>query len=92
MTLHYLNDVVNDGEATQKIDHYVIFASLKSKLINRIPGWRLLISSLPGSALIERTFQRECSPYLACNDRNAFFTSEKPKKNHAWSCQVYEIR
>ena len=30
--------------------------------------------------LIERTFQREGSPYLACNDRNAFFTSEKPKK------------
>ena len=22
--------------------------------------------------LIERTFQRKCSPYLACNDRNAF--------------------
>ena len=37
--------------------------------------------------LIERTFQREGSPYLACNDRNAFFTSEKPKKYHAWSCQ-----
>ena len=29
--------------------------------------------------LIERIFQREGSPYLACNDRNAFFTSEKPK-------------
>ena len=28
-----------------------------------------------------------CSPYLACNDRNAFSTSEKPKKYHAWSCQ-----
>ena len=27
--------------------------------------------------LIERTFQREGSPYLAFNDRNAFFTSEK---------------
>ena len=27
------------------------------------------------------------SPYLACNDRNAFFTSEIPKKYHAWSCQ-----
>ena len=27
--------------------------------------------------LIERTFQREGSPYLACNDRNAFLTSEK---------------
>ena len=37
--------------------------------------------------LIERTFQREGSPYLACNDRNAFFTSEKTKKYHAWSCQ-----
>ena len=29
--------------------------------------------------LIERTFQREWSPYLACNDKTAFFTSEKPK-------------
>ena len=36
--------------------------------------------------LIENTFQREGSPYLACSDRNAFFTSEKPKKYHAWSC------
>ena len=30
--------------------------------------------------LIERTFQREGSPYLACNKQNAFFTSEKTKK------------
>ena len=37
--------------------------------------------------LIERTFQREGSPYLACNDRNALFNSEKPTKYHAWSCQ-----
>ena len=37
--------------------------------------------------LIERTFQREGSSYLACNDRNAFFTLEKPKKYHAWSSQ-----
>ena len=29
---------------------YVIIASLMGKLINRIPGSRLLISSLPGSA------------------------------------------
>ena len=27
--------------------------------------------------LIERTYQREGPPYLACTDRNAFFTSEK---------------
>ena len=37
-----------------KMDNDVIVASLKSesacKLINRIPGLRLLISSLPGSA------------------------------------------
>ena len=37
--------------------------------------------------LIERTFQREGSPYLACNERNAFFTSEQPKKYHARSYQ-----
>ena len=39
----------------QKIEKYAIIASLKSetmgKLINRIPGSRLLISSLTGSAL-----------------------------------------
>ena len=53
-----------------------------------------LYSTLPHNSikdklidLIERTFQRDCSPYLACNARNAFFTSEKPKKYHAWSCQ-----
>ena len=33
--------------------------------------------------LIESTFNRECSPFLACNERNAFFTSENPKKYHA---------
>ena len=44
MTLHFLNDVANDAEST-----HVIIAILKSekmgKLINRIPGSRLLISS-----------------------------------------------
>ena len=37
--------------------------------------------------LIEITFQREGSPYLACYDRNAFFNLEKHKHYHAWSCQ-----
>ena len=50
-----LNDVDNDAESTQKYKNYVIIASLKietmGKLINRIPGSRILISSLPGSAL-----------------------------------------
>ena len=55
MTLHFLNDVANEAESTQKIENYAIIASLKSetmgKLICRIPGSCLLISSLPGSAL-----------------------------------------
>ena len=37
--------------------------------------------------LIDRTFQREGSPYLACNDRNAFLLQKNLKKYHAWSCQ-----
>ena len=51
----FFNDVANDTESTQKSKNYVIIASLKietmGKLINRIPGSRLLISSLPGMAL-----------------------------------------
>ena len=43
------------GLINVKIENYIIMASLKSetmgKLINRIPGLRLLIPSLPGSAL-----------------------------------------
>ena len=31
MTLHFLNDAANDAELTQKIDHYVMFNSLKSE-------------------------------------------------------------
>ena len=37
--------------------------------------------------LIEQTFYRECSLYWACNDKNAFFTSEQPKRYKLWSCQ-----
>ena len=52
MTLHFLNDVANDAESTQNLK---IIASCQSetigKLINRIQGPRLLMSSLPGSAL-----------------------------------------
>ena len=37
--------------------------------------------------LIERTFQREGSFYTACNDRNAFFTSDAVRNYNLWSCQ-----
>ena len=37
--------------------------------------------------LIEQTLNREGSLYLACNDKNAFFTSKQPKRYKLWSCQ-----
>ena len=37
--------------------------------------------------LIERTFQRDRSLYIACNDRNAFFTSDAVRNHNLWSCQ-----
>ena len=37
--------------------------------------------------LIEWTFKREGSPYIACNERQAFFTSEDRKRYKLWSCQ-----
>ena len=37
--------------------------------------------------LIEQTFKREGSLYLAFNDQNPFFTSEQPKRYKLWSCQ-----
>ena len=37
--------------------------------------------------LIEWTFKRECSLYIACNGRQAFFTSGDIKRYKFWSCQ-----
>ena len=37
--------------------------------------------------LIEQTFNREGSLYLTCHDKNAFFTSEQPKRYKLGSCQ-----
>ena len=38
--------------------------------------------------LIERTFQRrESSLYIACNDKNASFTSDAVRNYNLWSCQ-----
>ena len=37
--------------------------------------------------LIEQTFNREVSLFLACNGKNAFFTSEQPKRYKLWPCQ-----
>ena len=37
--------------------------------------------------LIKRTFQREGSLYIACNDRNAFFTSDAVRNYNLWFYQ-----
>ena len=37
--------------------------------------------------LIVWTFKREGSPYIACNERQAFFTSRDTKRYKLWSCQ-----
>ena len=37
--------------------------------------------------LIERTFQREGSLYIACNDKTVFFTSDAVWNYNLWSCQ-----
>ena len=37
--------------------------------------------------LIEWTFKREGSLYIACNERQAFFTSGDTKRYQLWSCQ-----
>ena len=53
--LHFLNDVANDAESTQKliIMTYSLVRRVNQlgKLINRASGSLLLILSLPGSAL-----------------------------------------
>ena len=44
--------------------------------------------------LIEQTFNREGSLYLACNVKNAFFTSEQPKRincGHVRKCVMRSI-
>ena len=38
--------------------------------------------------LTEWTFKREGSPYIACNERQAFLTSEDTKRYNFWSCQT----
>ena len=36
MTLHFLNDIANDAESSQKIEKYIIIASLNSKRMGKL--------------------------------------------------------
>ena len=58
-------------------------------------GFSTLYTTLPHNlikGLIESTFEREGPPYLACNDRSAFFTSEKPKNTVHGIVKMYVMR
>ena len=50
-------------------------------------GQKIKAESIQRTELIEQSFNREGSLYLACNDKNALFTSEQPKRYKLWSCQ-----
>ena len=81
--------IKNSGEILSKLKSRGFLASSLSTY-----DFSTLYTTLPHNLikeklteLIEQTFNREGSLYLACNDKNAFFTSEQPKRYKLWSCQ-----
>ena len=81
--------IKNSGEILNKLkSRYFLVSCLStydfSTLYTTLPH-NLIKEKL--TELIEQTFNRESSLYLACNDKNAFFTSEQPKRSKLWSCQ-----
>ena len=63
---------------------FIFFSALYTTLPHNLLNDKLI-------ALIERIFNREGSPYLACNNRNAFFTTEKPKNIMLGLVKMYVI-
>ena len=57
-------------------DFFTLYTTLPHNLIKNKPV-----------DLIEKNFQREGALYIACNDRNAFFTSDAVRNYNLWSCQ-----
>ena len=81
--------IIDSGEILNKLKSRGFLASGLSTY-----DFSSLYTTLPHSLikdklteLIEQTFNREGSLYLACYDKNAFFTSEQPKRYKLWSCQ-----
>ena len=58
----------------------MIFSTLYTTLPHNLIKEKLINS-------IEWTFKRDGSLYIACNERQAFFTSEDTKRYKLWSCQ-----
>ena len=46
-----------------------------------------LYTTLSRNLIKEKLFKREGSPYIACNERQAFFTSGDTKRYKFWPCQ-----
>ena len=85
----YFGLLKNSGEILNKLKSRGFLASGLSTY-----DFSTLYTTLPQNLikeklteLIEQTFNREGSLYLACNDKNAFFTSEQTKRYKLWSCQ-----
>ena len=81
--------IKNSGEILNKLKSQGFLASGLSTY-----DFSTLYTTLPHNLikeklteLIEQTFNREGSLYLACNDKNALFTSEQLKRCKLWSCQ-----
>ena len=80
--------MTNSGEVSSRLEardfnatslSACVFSALYTALPRGLIGDKLV-------DLVEGAFQREGSPCLSCDNRNAFFTSEGPRRCHAWSC------
>ena len=74
-----LNKLKSRGFRATSLSTYD-FSTLYTTLPNNVIKEKLI-------NLIEWTFKREGSLYIACNERQAFFTSEDTKRYKLWSCQ-----
>ena len=61
------------------------FSTLYTTLPHNLIKYKLIV-------LIERTFQREGSPYLACNDQNAFLLQKNLKNIMHGLVKMYVMR
>ena len=67
-------------DSEELVCKFMIFSTLCTTLLHNLIKEKLI-------NLIEWTFKRDCSPYIACNERQAFFISGDTKRYKLWSCQ-----
>ena len=86
---NFFLSVKNSGEAINKLKLRGFRATSLSMY-----DFSTLYTTLPQNVikeklnhLIEWSFERKDLPYLDCNERNAFFTSEHQNRYKLWSCQ-----